>query len=359
MELKCKPDFDATLKRFEAWWDRQIIDRPPVSIRTTSDRPVPWPEKQHATLRDRWLDAEFSVDIMEAEAEGGVFLGDSYPRYEPCLGPELTATLFGCELEFTPGTSFSIPIAKSCRAILDMKPDLDTFYWNNIRRKTDLAIERGRGKWITGLPDLHTNGDLVAALRDPEGMCLDLADDPASVRAACDHVNERFTTIFDDLYQRLARAGLPCTSWVPALTMGRAYPVSCDFICMISPKMFQDAILPSLYDEIRWLDRSIYHLDGPGALRHLDALLDLPELDGIQWVYGAGNEPARKWIDVYKRIQAAGKSIQLLGTDIADTVAVCEHLRPEGVWLCPGGTYSRAETEEFLAWAGKWAAGKR
>jgi hypothetical protein len=141
--------------------------------------------------------------------------------------------------------------------------------------------------------------------------------------------------------------------------MGRAYPVSCDFICMISPKMFQDAILPSLYAEIQWLDHSIYHLDGPGALRHLDALLDLPELDGIQWVFGAGNEPARKWIDVYKRIQAAGKCIQLLGTDIADTVAVCEHLRPEGVWLCPGGTYSRAETEEFLKWTERWAAGKR
>jgi hypothetical protein len=30
------------------------------------------------------------------------------------------------------------------------------------------------------------------------------------------------------------------------------------------------------------VERTIYHLDGPDAIRHLDALLELPALDGIQ-----------------------------------------------------------------------------
>ncbi len=28
---------------------------------------------------------------------------------------------------------------------------------------------------------------------------------------------------------------------------------------------------------------SPFHLDGPGALKHLDALLELDELDAVQW----------------------------------------------------------------------------
>jgi hypothetical protein len=358
MELERKPDFDMVLKRFEAWWERQIIDRPPVSIGVRPGRPIRWPQKKHRSLRERWLDVEYAVDCAEAAAADGTFLAETFPKFDPNVGPEVTATLFGCELEFTPVSSFSIPIAKSCRDILKMKPNLDTVYWNRIRAMMDLAIERGRGKWITSLTDLHTNGDLVAALRNPEDTCLDLADDLASVRAAVDHVNEFFALIYEDLWNRAKAAGLPSTSWTATLHAGTSYPVSCDFICMISPAMMAATILPAIAGECRYLERSIFHLDGPGALKHLDALLAIPELDGIQWVYGAGNEPARKWIGVYQRVQAAGKCIQINAVDIADAKAIAEHVRPEGAWFCVGGEYSREEAEEFLRWIGKWAAAK-
>ncbi|MHA1883965.1 MAG: hypothetical protein ACW96S_02840, partial [Promethearchaeota archaeon] len=53
------------------------------------------------------------------------------------------------------------------------------------------------------------------------------------------------------------------------------------------------------------------HLDGPNALLHLDDLLAIPELTGIQWVPGDGREPMghEKWYPIYKKIQAAGKNI--------------------------------------------------
>jgi len=360
VELQYKADFGEALRRLEAWWDGGIIDRPPVTIHVRPERQAELPEKTHPTLRDRWFDFEHRLDRFEASLEAAVFLAESFPRFEPGLGPEQCATVFGCELAFSETTSWSVPIAGSCREILEIEPNLDNVYWNNLRASTERSIDRGRGRWITALPDLHTNGDLPAALRDPQGLCLDLADDAESVRAACDYVTEAaFALMYDDLWRRIEAAGQPATTWAPFLHAGRAYVTSCDFICMISPEMFRRTILPSIVWEMRFLERNFFHLDGPGALRHLDDLLALRELDGLQWVYGAGNGPARNWIDLYRRVQAAGKSIQLLCDDLDDARAVAEHLRPEGVWFCPGGAYRREEAEAFLRWADAWAAGRR
>jgi hypothetical protein len=125
---------------------------------------------------------------------------------------------------------------------------------------------------------------------------------------------------------------------------------------MISPEMFERAVLPSLVAEMRSLDRSIFHLDGPDALRHLDRLLEVPGLHAVQWVYGAGNGPATRWIDVYRRIQAAGKGVQVIAGDLAEARAVAEQIRPEGAWFHIGGSYSRDDAEAFLQEMERWAS---
>ena len=36
------------------------------------------------------------------------------------------------------------------------------------------------------------------------------------------------------------------------------------------------------------LDHSLYHLDGPDAIKHVPALMELEKLDALQWTCGAG-----------------------------------------------------------------------
>ncbi|MHC4561238.1 MAG: hypothetical protein ACYS8X_00530 [Planctomycetota bacterium] len=359
MELTTVPDFPTILQRFEAWWQCEVLDRPLVSVgvpRKHEPRKAV-ATKTHPTLRDRWLDFEYELDHMEANLDGAAFAGDSLPIYYPNIGPEICATAYGCELEFSPGTSWSIPIVESCEDVLKLDCDLTTFYWKWLRDATDASLERGAGKWITGLPDLHTNGDLLASLLDPQQLALLYADDPAGVDAMCEHVREDFALMYDDVYNRIAAAGQPSTTWTPTLHMGKSFVLQCDFICMISPKDFQRTVLPLLEYEIGYLERSVYHLDGPGALVHLDALLET-DLNAIQWVFGAGQGNARDWIDVYKRIQAAGKGVQIFAEDLAEAKLLAEHLKPEGVWLCMYAQHSQEEAEALLTWAERWAAGK-
>jgi len=357
MWLERKPDFEKTLERFEAWWHAQIIDRPVVTLHVKPEKQaVKPPEKKHATIRDRWMDIEHVVACVEAGVTNATYLGDGYPHFHPNLGPDLCATLYGSDLKFREDTSWSKPILGDIRELLKIEPDFENPYWQRMRALTELSVERGRVQWITGVTDLHMDGDLLSALRGPEVLCMDCIDDAEGVSLACRHVTKSWGAIYDDLYRRTSKYNPISSSWTPTLHHGKSYNIQCDFICFLSPRQFEELILPSLVTEMRHVERSIFHLDGPDALRHLDALLATPELHAVQWVYGSGRGPAANWIDVYKRIQAAGKAVQVLCEDMEDARRVAEHLHPEGVWLCVGGSYPRADAESFLKWVEAWSA---
>jgi len=112
------------------------------------------------------------------------------------------------------------------------------------------------------------------------------------------------------------------SDWSGIYSARPGYILQCDFCYMIGPQMFDEFVKPELAAAARRLDRSFYHLDGPGQLPHLDSVLDIAELDAVQWVPGAGQKSCAEWPDVYRKIAAAGKLMQLLGDfETLDTLA--------------------------------------
>lgn len=354
-ELETMPGLDRTLERFEAWWHCEIVDRPPVSMSLRPDQPIRLPPVTYASERQRWMDVEGTLDRFEKHVAARRYISDLLPTFMPNLGPDICAATYGCELEFGPTTSWSKPIAANCEQVLQLTPNLQKPYWALIRRFTDESLERGRGKWITGYTDLHPNGDLLAALREPQELLLEMAENPEAVKAAMRHLTPHFKLMYDDLVQRIRAAAQPTLSWIPVPHQGRMNISSCDLICMISCELFHEMILPALQWEMEQVDRSIFHLDGPGAVRHLDSLLACKRLHAIQWVAGAGSGPASRWTGLYQRIQAGGKAMQIICDDIGEARKLMEHLKPEGCWFDIIGEYTEAEIHSFLAEVGRWS----
>jgi hypothetical protein len=335
-ELKFKPDFARTVDRFAAWWIGQVLDRPPVSLGIRTSRPYTGPVSTHATRRERWLDVEFSVESAIADMQRRDFVGDSLPIYNPNVGPEVTATPFGCELEFSADSSWSQPIVhepEDWRKLLESRLDYGNVYWRTIEQMTDLAIDRSQGRFLVGMTDLHGNYDILASLRDPQALCEDLIDCPDLLRAAGRFVSRAFAEMFDRSWRAVQRSGYGSTCWMHSYHEGPSYVPSSDFWCMVSPQIGREWILPDILTEMAPLERSIFHLDGPAALRHLDLLLELPNLHALQWVYGAGNGPATRWMDVYRRILAAGKGVRIEAETQQDALTILEQLGPKGLWL--------------------------
>lgn len=335
IEVRWKPDIEASVARFEAWWAGEIVDRPPITLHVAVARRAA-PPAGHASLRGRWLDAEHAVESAIARMAGREWLADTLPVFMPNVGPEVTATLYGCRLEFTADTSWSQPIVRDVAdwaGIARTPPDFGNEHWQAIERMTRLALQRREGRYLVGLTDLHGNYDILAALRDPQDLCVDLLDDPDLVERAALHVAQGFVEATRRNWRILSEAGMPSTTWIPALHRGLFYVPSCDFWCTISTEMARRRVLPSIAAEMAPLERSIFHLDGPDALRHLDLVLALPGLNAVQWVYGAGKGPASRWIETYRRILAAGKSVMLHAQDAGDALRVVEAAGARGVWI--------------------------
>lgn len=355
-----KPDYEICKQRMDAFWERELIDRPVVQfgLSKPAEEWVPVPVSGHATPRERWLDTGYQAEYALAMMTNHEFLGDTMPTVFPNLGPEVLSAFYGCPVEFGDyGTSWTTPIledwADADRVVLDWNSP----YLKKLHEMTDAYLAIGKGKFITGMTDWHPGGDCLAAFRDPQRLALDMIEHIAEIKAMLPRITADYFALYDVFYDKLRAAGQPITSWLTLVCDCKFYIPSNDFSGMVSQAMFEDVFLPGIIEECRFLDHSIYHVDGPGALRHLDTLLAIPELDAIQWVPGAGREGFTRWIPVYRRIQAAGKAVQVL-CRYSEIDTIIDTLDPHGVLLSVDEVPSRAAAEDMLKrlerWAAKW-----
>jgi len=118
---------------------------------------------------------------------------------------------------------------------------------------------------------------------------------------------------------------------------------------MISPGMFKEFVLPPLQRQCAWLDHSMFHLDGPNCICHLDHLLTIEELDAVQWTPGA-EQPGvgdPKWYDLYARVLEGGKSLQLLGVSPEEAQRILDAFGSHGIYLAVQVTSER-ETQDMI-----------
>ncbi len=172
-------------------------------------------------------------------------------------------------------------------------------------------MERWGDKVSVAHTDLGGNLDILASFRTTEQLLLDLYDAPEEVVRLVSEITELWLRYYAELDAIIQQGGRGTTPWAAIWSPRRCYMLQCDFCYMISPEMFERFVLPDLTACCENLDHAFYHLDGKGQIPHLDMLLSLKNLAGIQWIPGDGQPPPSEWLPLLKRIRDAGKLCQL------------------------------------------------
>lgn len=177
------------------------------------------------------------------------------------------------------------------------------------------ATEQSDGRFVTNIPDIIENLDILAALRGPQNLCYDLFDDKELVKEKVQELDEIYMKYYDAFYDivKLEDGGCAYTAfdiWSP----GKTAKIQCDLAALISPPDFADIVVPSLRRQCDELDYCVYHLDGKECIIQLDSLMTIEKLRAIQWTHGAGNPDCfdERWFDsIYSKVLGSGKSLHL------------------------------------------------
>ena len=351
--FKSKPDYEQAQKRIDAFWNHEETDRPMVLMNYPKQTAKPFKNKQHASSKDYWLDIEYRAEEALHYAENTVYCAESMPVYYPNLGPEILSVWAGCEIVFEKTTVWTEPCISDWtteNAVISM----DHPMFKTLEKFTRILLEKAKGNFIVGLTDFHPGGDHLSALRDAEKLLVDMLEVPDIIKAKLVSSYKEYFEVYDYFVKILKEANMPIATWLQITSQTTMYVPSNDFSCMISSEMFNEFFLEGIRDECRHYKKSIYHLDGPGALQHLDSLLEIPELNALQWVPGAGNEWVMPWLDVFKKALKAEKSIIVYPQNIEDLHFLKEHLPSKGLCIQMWNVGNQENADDLMKIIKRW-----
>lgn len=347
--LLFKPDMEEAVKRWDAYYNGDIIKRPIICV-TAPKRGCEEYQRHGGSYYDQvYEDIDLILRHALEDAENTFFGGDLIPAYYPSLGPDEVACYCGAKLEFQEDsmhTNWCVPFVEDWAETEPLHIHEDSPYWQRILQIYRRGAELLKGKMLMYHVDLHTNMDLLAAVRGTENLCMDLIDCPELV----DEAMKQSRALFHKLWKDIAEAGQMDENgyWFGAYGQKGMAILQCDFGAVISPEMFERWVMPALEEEADIVDRVIYHWDGPETLRHKKALLNSDKIHTLAYVPLPSEGGHINLLPMLRELQDCGKGVYVSGTP--------EELKMMHKVLDPTKTIyntsakTQSEAEELLEW---------
>ena len=263
-------------------------------------------------MEDKYQNPQRIVDRYRYFCETHAFLGESFPNLNIDFGPGSLASYLGSEIGFKEDTVWFNKCLDSWDGVpkLTLDPE-NKWFKKHIQLAKDCQALAGDDFYVD-MPDLMENIDVLASLRGAQDILFDLLDEPEMIGERIQEVTDIYYEYYDRFYDIIkdeegGNAYTVFQIWGP----GRTVKLQCDFSAMMSPEDFRKYIQPSLRTQSENVDHVLYHLDGPAAIKHMDALMEIDGIDALQWTSGdAGPDGTLPdWDVIYDKAIAAGKSI--------------------------------------------------
>ena len=329
-----KPNLEETKRRYVDWWNHKGIvlnmwEHFQEGVTPHADIPAPKPPKD---LNQKWFDPQWRAEYLDWYVAHSSLMADMLPVANTQLGPGSLAAILGGVFEGGEDTIWIHPNPNYTDDIV-----FDPNHPNYLLHKELLRAckAKAQGHYYVGMPDLMEGLDVLAAIKGTDKVLLDTVMQPEVLERQMQQINDIYFQVFDELYDIIREgdemAFCYFSSWAP----GKMSKLQSDISTMISVDDYRRFVQPFIREQCQKIDYTLYHLDGVGAMHHLDALLEIKELNAIQWTPGVG-EPqggSPKWYDLYRRILDAGKSIMACWVTLDELKPLLDNIGGDGVHL--------------------------
>lgn len=329
-----KENLEETKRHYTDWWNHKGIvlnmwEHFQDGVTPHADIAAP---VTPSSLEQKWFDPKWRAEYLDWYVAHSSLKADMLPVANTQLGPGSLAAILGGVFEGGPDTIWIHPDPNFKDEIV-----FDENHPNWLLHKELLKAVKAKaqGHYYVGMPDLMEGLDVLAALKGTDKVLLDTVMQPEVLERQMQQINDIYFRVYDELYDIIREgdemAFCYFSSWAP----GKMTKLQSDISTMISVEDYRRFVQPFIREQCRRIDYTLYHLDGVGALHHLPALLEIEELNAIQWTPGVG-EPqggSPKWYDLYRRIIDSGKSIMACWVTLDELRPLLDNIGGNGVHL--------------------------
>lgn len=329
-----KSNLEETKQRYINWWNHKGIilnmwEHFQEGVQPHAEIMPPAPAKD---LSQKWFDPQWRAEYLDWYVAHSSLKADILPVANTQLGPGSLAAILGGVFEGGEDTIWIHPNPDFTDEIV-FNPEHPNWILHKELLKACKA--KANGHYFVGMPDLMEGLDVLAALKGTDRVLLDTVMQPEILEQQMQQINDIYFKVFDELYDIIREGDEMAFCYFSSWASGKMSKLQSDISTMISQDDYRRFVQPFIREQCQKIDYTLYHLDGVGAMHHLPALLEIEELNAIQWTSGVG-EPqggSPKWYDLYKKILAGGKSVMACWVTLDELKPLLDHIGADGVHL--------------------------
>lgn len=263
-------------------------------------------------MEDKYQNAKRIVDRYRYFCENHLFLAESFPNLNVDFGPGSLAAYLGSDIGFKEDTVWFKECLEDWEGVEDFRFDPHSKWFKKHLELVQECRNIVGDDFYVDMPDLMENVDVLASMRGVQNLLFDMIDEPELIEERVQQVTDIYYEYFDQFYESIkdedgGNAYTVFQIWGP----GKTVKLQCDLSALMSPNQFSDFIVKSLKEQAAKADCVLYHLDGPDAIKHMDALMEVDEIDALQWTSGdmGPDGTLEEWYPIYDKAIMAGKSL--------------------------------------------------
>lgn len=339
MQHLWKPNWAETQEHFQQWWQHNGL------VLGCWGTGLPNPRAPHVevkqppppiTSEQRHTDPQFVAQNIRYQMAHKVWPADMLPVCWPDIGTVSLAPYLGAIPQYADNNIWYLPCITDPDTHPPLRFDPQHPYCQMLESVVRETVAQSQGNYLVGMPALVPNLDVLAEVRGAGQLMTDLVDRPEWVHQKLQEIETAYVQAFDRMYDIIKLDdGSMAFGYFMLWGPGKTGLLQCDVSAMISPRMFKRFVVPYLRRSCQFLEYSLFHVDGHQCLGHVDHLLEIEDLDAIEWTpdpqVPPGGDP--HWFEMYRNILNAGKSVWVANIDENDVLPVLDAIGGKGVYL--------------------------
>ena len=329
-----KPNMEETKRHYIDWWNHKGIvlnmwEHFQDGVTPHADIPAPPAPKD---LNQKWFDPQWRADYLDWYVAHSSLMADMLPVANTQLGPGSLAAILGGVFE---GGEDTIWIHPDPNYTDEIRFDENHPNWLLHKELLKACKEKSQGHYYVGMPDLMEGLDVLAAMKGTDKVLLDTVMQPEVLEHQMQQINDIYFRVFNELYDIIREGDEMAFCYFSAWAPGTMSKLQSDISTMISEDDYRRFVQPFIREQCQHIDYTLYHLDGVGAMHHLPSLLEIKELNAIQWTPGVGQPQggSSKWYDLYRKILEGGKSIMACWVTLDELRPLLDNIGGDGIHL--------------------------